>query len=554
MKRDRCGPPNEVLPTRPPGVLQVNVTWLLEDVKNINKFSVRYKVLGSHSWNELPELITQPIIVSSKYIKFTQQTGCRLISITWKFPVKDLYDGYRVTIWKESGEPPQEQMTTSEPEIKLILSYSAYHLSISAYNNASVSPAVTHIIPQHEDTNNLGDGRLNVTVHNSTAFTIYWRSDQLRMYVCYVVEWMIKGHSTWYRSFFEDTNASKTLSSLSEHLEPYKRYRVTLHLRPNKNTCNMKHINNSESTYGTTEFYHIEGSPVSAPTNISFHNKTVNSVVLQWSHIRDEDLRGFLLGYIIYYNEKHYSETNITVDPGVTSFHMETLKSGTFYQVQISGFTSAGEGIRIHFSISGAITVFAVVACLLIFGSPVIKRAKAILWPSVPNPGHSNAVQKIESPGQLELLEVLATLKVEEWDTKSFQILDREAMIPPHTSSMLPLLRTCEEDNPEMTHTLNERDTDSVTEDNLHDDPADTSLDTQSTHFQSSPLTFAGGYTTMEMFQQLAPQGMAADSSNTPRIESTPEESTVLKSMRLDYVRQFSTSPPSDSEHMSTIL
>lgn len=54
-------------------------------------------------------------------------------------------------IRKESGEAPEEQMNTSQPEIKLILSYSSYHLKIFAYNNVSHSPAVSHII--HGDIN-----------------------------------------------------------------------------------------------------------------------------------------------------------------------------------------------------------------------------------------------------------------------------------------------------------------------------------------------------------------------------------------------------------------
>lgn len=45
----------------------------------------------------------------------------------------------------------------------------------------------------------------------------------------------------------------------TEPLEPYSRYSITLHTRPNKVTCNMKRINNSESTYGSTQFYFIEG-------------------------------------------------------------------------------------------------------------------------------------------------------------------------------------------------------------------------------------------------------------------------------------------------------
>ncbi|MED6246257.1 hypothetical protein ATANTOWER_014993, partial [Ataeniobius toweri] len=265
----RCDPPKDVLLSRPPGELQVNVSWHPDDVKYISKFSVRYKVLGSHSWkmsveSQYPNAVRLEKLNSSLVyvvqIQCVTSDKCSQCPWSKNYTVpSELCDGYHVTIWKESGEPPQDQMTTSEPEIKLVLSYSAYQLNIRAFNNVSFSSAVTHIIPQYEDTNNSGDRRLNVTVHNSTAFTISWRTDLITMYVCYSVEWMEKGHSAHYRSFFEDSNSNKTLSSLSEHLEPFKRYSVTLHLRTNKNTCNMKYINNSESTYGTTEFYYIEG-------------------------------------------------------------------------------------------------------------------------------------------------------------------------------------------------------------------------------------------------------------------------------------------------------
>lgn len=47
-------------------------------------------------------------------------------------------------------------------------------------------------------------------------------------------------------------------------------------------------------------------APVSAPENITFANVTLDSVVLQWSTIPEEDLRGFLLGYVIHYTEYNH--------------------------------------------------------------------------------------------------------------------------------------------------------------------------------------------------------------------------------------------------------
>lgn len=49
------------------------------------------------------------------------------------------------------------------------------------------------------------------------------------------------------------------LKGTIESLEPYRRYSLTVHVRPDKDTCNMKRINNSESTYGSTHFYFMEG-------------------------------------------------------------------------------------------------------------------------------------------------------------------------------------------------------------------------------------------------------------------------------------------------------
>ncbi|KAA8584341.1 hypothetical protein FQN60_008126 [Etheostoma spectabile] len=513
----RCGPPYSVSFSRHSGRLLVNVSWQKEDTKAIKKYFVRYKALGSLSWSKSPvksqngenctvenlnsslvyttqiqcvtnekcsqcawseaftvpsELTTQPVIVNLTDI--AKKDGHRQLFLTWKFPAKELYDGYYVTIGKASGEA-WEWMNTTQPEIRLILSYSAYHLTVSAVNNASISPAVSQLIPQRED--------------------------------------------------------------MPKPLEPYKRYNITLHTRPNKATCNMRHVNNSESTYGSTQFYFIEGSPVSAPTNISSYTVTLNSVLLQWSSIPEEDIRGFLLGYIIYYTEYNpggtSTERNISVDPTLNSYELGDLKGGTAYKVQISGFTQAGAGVRNTesifktksggFSNFSGVTVFAVGATVLIFGSVIIKRAKVILWPSIPNPGKSNALQKIIGPCELELLESINALKAEEWDTYSLQIVEKEDVIP---ASTLPLYHVLEDedDSPDRSCNWMQRDTVDGSGGIPPGVTAETFPDIQRTDPQSSPFAFSSEYTTMELFQQGIPQGMSANTSVTQATESKPED------------------------------
>jgi len=144
---------------------------------------------------------------------------------------------------------------------------------------------------------------------------------------------------------------------------------------------------------------------------------------------------------------------------------------------------------------------------------------------------------------------------VEELDTKSLQILEKEAVIPAATlPSMLPLLSTTEDeiDSPETTSNWIQRDTVSETGEIFPDDSTDASLDTRRTELQSSPFVFPSDYTTMEMFQKLTPHGVPADTAVTPATGSKPERLTLVR-FGSDYVRQISTSPTSESD-MFTIF
>ncbi|XP_047185518.1 leukemia inhibitory factor receptor isoform X2 [Scophthalmus maximus] len=598
----RCDPPHNVSFSRRSRTLDVHVSWLPEDEKAVKYFSVRYKALGSLLWIQPPvksqngercavenlnsslfytlqiqcvtndkcsqcpwserytvppELTAQPVIVKLEDTDIAEKKGSRLLSLNWKFPATVPHDGYYVTIGKASGEAPCEQMRTAQPEIRLVLSHSAYHLNISAVNSASTSPPVGQTIPQRQDA---PAGKLNVTVHSNTSFTVYWKDDVIKTYVCYSVEWRQKGHKAASMSFYQNANNWRTLSPLPAPLEPYKRYSISLHTRPEKETCNIKYINGSESTYGSTQFYFVEGSPVSAPS-ISSYNVTLNSVVLQWSSIPEEDVRGFLLGYMIHYAEYHHrgtsTERNITVDPRFDTYELWDLKGGAMYQVQISGITQAGAGVRsaacifitnnqgyIDPNLSGLIVIFAVV----IFGSVIIKRAKVFLWPSIPNPGNSNAMQKIEGPWEMELLsKSIKTLTVEEWDTDSLRIVEKEGVVLP---SVLLLLHDSKDEEDEEDEEDSSEAICNWTLDTEHagghvvpDDTTDAVSD-----FQSSPVAFSSEYTTLESFQQLMPQGNPAI---TQDLGSDPPDTTVVK-LRLDYVKRFSASPTLGSEEEYT--
>ncbi|TNN61250.1 Leukemia inhibitory factor receptor [Liparis tanakae] len=515
------------------GRLVVNVSWPQEDIRFIKYYSNATQCSVEHlnaslsytaqiqcvttspkcpqcalseAYTVPPELTTRPLIVNFKETDIRGRDGCRLLSLTWKFPGKEPHDGYAVSVRKASGEAARERISTAQPQITLILSYSAYRLDIRAVNSASSSPAMSREIPRRED--------------------------------------------------------------LHEPLEPYTRYDITLHTRPDTDTCNMKRVNDSESTYGRTQFYSAEGSPVGAPTNISSDDVTLNSAALQWSSIPEDEVRGFLLGYIIYYKEYHQqqqqgrpsTERNVTVDPTLNRYELRRLAGGTAYEVQMAGLTRAGAGVRSAASLFktkdhgfpnlvGLIIISAAVAAVLIFGSPIIKRAKGTLWPSVPSPGKSDAMQRIEEPCDPELLEALDTRMRSEWDTSGLRVAEEEDAIPSRTpTSTVPLLGEEEEEEEEEPETTRNR---------IQRDPEDETGDvgahgTEETlpGPQSSPLAVSGDYTTLDAFQR----GMPATPSGTRTAQRKPEEpDSTGATAGLDYIGKYGTSPVSNSK-MFTML
>lgn len=152
-----------------------------------------------------------------------------------------------------------------------------------------------------------------------------------------------------------------------------------------------------------------------------------------------------------------------------------------------------------------------------------------------------------------ELLESINTLKVEEWDTNSLQIVEKEAAIP---ANMLPFLHISEDegDSAEMTCNWMKRNTEDATRGILPDATIDTRSNMPQTDIHNPPLAFSSEYTTMEMFNQLMPQGIPANTDDTQAGESESEDTdlTVVQS-GMDYIRQFSTSPTLESE-LSTVL
>ncbi|KAK1787323.1 hypothetical protein P4O66_002825 [Electrophorus voltai] len=185
----------------------------------------------------------------------------------------------------------------------------------------------------------------NVTMNSNDSFNLSWNSSLSEKYHCYLVEWWEMGEKPKYMSFYQKKSYHEVRTE-NALFQPYKRYHFLLHVRPYKDTCNLKDANNSEHTYGRTQAYLLEGTPSAAPGNVSIYNITHSSFVITWNPVSEVDLRGFLQGYIIrYINVPDQSGKHVTVEPNVSSYKLLNLKSRTMYSVQLSAYTAAGEGL-----------------------------------------------------------------------------------------------------------------------------------------------------------------------------------------------------------------
>ncbi|XP_026999467.1 oncostatin-M-specific receptor subunit beta [Tachysurus fulvidraco] len=604
----QCGPPNNVTFKRSYGYLNVTAKW---NDSNVKHYHLKYREHNTTEWKEVKsqtrrdctvgdvvssqsyemqircvetpecpqcplsevirvpqELSDAPVINETGY--HLVQTGQRKITVKWEYVHSHAVEVYNVTVQKASGEPAVESSYFLKVQsVTLFLCYSAYKLSISALNEAGQSPAAFLDVDALVDQNDL-DEAFNVTLNSNDSFSLLWNSMLSRKYHCYSVEWWTSDEKLSYKPIYEKKNYH-TIQTQNVAFRPYKRYHFFLHARHEKDTCNLKKVNNSDETVGRTQVYLTEGTPLSAPGNVSSSKVTQNSFVITWSPVCEEDLRGFLQGYIIRHTQDNSTKDvlpDITVDPSVNSYELLNLRSGSMYCMELSAVTAAGEGKRSEskcfetldsMAVGGMLVgVIAGVFALLLATHlcfRLLKRSKNMLWPSIPNPCNSNAVQKIEGAQDLEVMELLSRPYLEETEEHVFVLeakketqfasQDRtKANLIPNTSS------PPEENKPSSSTTLTTIDPtpkeafpiDSnhkgsiqdlpVGANNIQDPPMVLGTVSVSTAVPKPTSAFMSDYTTMELFHQIT-NAMPPTISSSGAAVSDPRQEYLRQSLSL---------------------
>lgn len=281
-----------------------------------------------------------------------------------------------------------------------------YEITVTALNSAGSSPPSSMTTVQLPS-----DAEVERVVGDGNGINITWSLDS--NFSCgYIVTWVPSFHLQradlqWKRLSLHATNAFIHTQQMQAGVQ----HNVSLY------GCRENRVQLLRSLIGFTE----ELSPKAAP-NFTVQSTTSKSILVKWDPMPEDDLCGFLQGYLIYVVKNQsdsyfakfkdlvrHSETKIKniTDPAVRRLEIQDLQSGTNYQLGLQAYTRGGQGPIRSFSVITndnavglilAILIPIVVAVVLGIVTMAIcyhKREwiKETFYPDIPNPENSKALQ-----------------------------------------------------------------------------------------------------------------------------------------------------------------
>ncbi|KAE8636455.1 hypothetical protein XENTR_v10003002 [Xenopus tropicalis] len=404
-----------------------NYSYIIDNLHPFYQYDVRIRCATLDpfwkwsNWRAVKGHITLPAAPANNldiWLVNGRHLGGRTVTVYWKhLPINEAngkIHSYMVS-WKPIGSHSEPQTIVlaafhNRTQIQLDSGDDGnYEITVVANNSAGLSP------PSRITTVQLAseDATAELAVGNAEGINITWQSDANA--TCgYIVQWkptspLDTSAMRWKRFH---TNASSCFIS-ADQFPVGVRYNITVF------SCSEGQHQQLKRVTGYTE----ELAPRVAP-NFTVLETTSNSICVKWEGIPEEDLRGFLRGYVVYivkqenttsassfidiadHADPKNKKINIT-NPEISMLKIKDLQSGTSYRLGLLAYTGAGNGpIKSSNVVTNdnalglilAILIPIVVAVVLgIVASTICyqKREwiKETFYPDIPNPENSKALQ-----------------------------------------------------------------------------------------------------------------------------------------------------------------
>ncbi|XP_058164039.1 leukemia inhibitory factor receptor isoform X2 [Dasypus novemcinctus] len=342
-----------------------------------------------------------------------------------------------------SDEETQSLSEIPDPQHKaeIQLSKNDYIISVVAKNSVGLSPPSK--IASMEIPND--DLKIEQTVGIRNGIFLTWNYDP-NMTCDYVIKWCNSSRSEPCLMDWKKVPSNSTEALIeSDQFQPGVRYHFFLY------GCRNQGYQLLRSIIGYIE----ELAPIVAP-NFTVEDTSADSILVKWQDIPVEELRGFLRGYLFYFEKGERGTSkmrdlesgrsdikvkNIT-DLSQKTLRIADLQGKTSYHLVLRAYTDGGVGPeKSMFVVTKENSVGLIIAILIPVAVAVIvgvvtsilcyrKREwiKETFYPDIPNPENCKALQFQKSV--CEGNRTLKTLEMNPCTPNSVEVLETQSAVP----------------------------------------------------------------------------------------------------------------------------
>ncbi|XP_018600443.1 interleukin-6 receptor subunit beta isoform X2 [Scleropages formosus] len=307
------------------------------------------------------------------------------VKLKWKDPLHSNGKilGYNLTI---TNRDKREILHMGPNEREYTLSSGKHNIRVTVTANNSVGispPAVLTLNKEHPPVEAV------TCVSQDEKLWVYWQLPNSTHVTEFLLEWEEAGQTVWQRE-----PGSSRSAVLKGNFLPFKFYNISVYPL-------YQSVPGKPYTVGA---YLKQGVPLMSPA-LKVEKSGKNEIELEWSPIPLEKRQGFIVNYIIFYEDSKGERKSEVIGPEVYTYKLKSLASNAKYDVWIIPSTIAGpsqESSRLTVTTRqyavGEIEAIVVSVCIGFLFLTVMTMAVCInknkmikkhIWPQVPDPSNS---------------------------------------------------------------------------------------------------------------------------------------------------------------------
>lgn len=393
QRRDQHNFVKRAQPSKP-----IDYCRLLHGTRYTAQIRVRYEQSPWSEWSRSGSGVTLERAPTGRLDSWMKVSGDHMhkqvsVHLFWKPSKQFCANGQNVSYIVSRTRQPGErgQLCATAGRYCTFQAPARANVFLSAVNAAGRSEARELRIYNNNDFTTVTE--MTVTPYDDTSLLVQWTSGDFNSLIGFVVEWRLLLDSDPANVQFQFTNKTQTSFVISDGIEPYKPYGISVYPR----------FRNGIGLPKTVDAYSRQKAPSKVPLPRTEKYWDL-SVALIWDEIPLDQRNGFIKDYKVYYWDEYGSENVVHAKPDQRSISLKNLNLRTVYKAILMVSTFGGSRnsseIIIQAESYDMVTVVITVTCCmgLILSCIIIwlhytshhKRFKDHFCPPIPDPANSS--------------------------------------------------------------------------------------------------------------------------------------------------------------------